>query len=87
MIEWFRHIIDWINANAGVFSLLAVIATCVGIYVSVRIHRSKKEEELQQMQDELDEMERLHSAAWPSDIKNMYNRQHVLKQAIKRGRR
>ena len=47
MIEWFRHIIDWINANAGVFSLLAVIATCVGIYVSVRIYRKKREAELQ----------------------------------------
>ncbi|MBO7457190.1 MAG: hypothetical protein J6T71_05155 [Paludibacteraceae bacterium] len=87
MIEWFRHIIDWINANAGVFSLLAVIATCVGIYVSVRIHRSKKEEELQQMQDRYDEMERLQSVAWPSDVKDKVVEKEVLKKAIKRGRK
>lgn len=87
MIEWFRHIIDWINANAGVFSLLAVITTCVGIYVSVRIHRSKKEEELQQMQDELNEMERLHTVAWPTAFKDKVTRETVLKKAVKRGRK
>lgn len=87
MIEWFRHIIDWINANAGVFSFLAVIATCVGIYVSVRIYRKKREEELQQMQDRYNEMERLQSVAWPSDVKDKVIEKEVLKKAIKRGRK
>lgn len=87
MIELWQHIIDWINANAGVFSLLAVIVGIVTIYVTIRIHRSRKEEELRQIQDELNEMERLHSVAWPTDVKDKVTREHVLKEAIKRGRR
>lgn len=87
MIEWFRHIIDWINANAGVFSLLAVIVSIVTIYVTIHIHRSRKEEELRQMQDELNEMERLHSVAWPTDVKDKVTRETVLKKAVKRGRK
>ena len=87
MIEWFRHIIDWINANAGVFSLLAVIATCIGIYVSVRISRRKREEELQQMQDELDVRTYYQGVAAPTDAKEASIRKEVLKKAIKRGRK
>lgn len=69
------------------FSLLAVVVAIIGIYVSVRIHRKKAKEELRQLQDELNEMERLHSVAWPTDVKDKVTREHVLKEAIKRGRR
>lgn len=87
MIEWFRHIISELNNYAGLFSLLAVVVAIIGIYVSVRIHRKKAEEELLQLQDELDEMERLRTVAWPSDVKDKLTREHVLKEAIKRGRK
>lgn len=87
MMEFWQHIIDWINANAGVFSLMAVIVGILTIYVTIRIHRSRKEEELRQMQDELNEMERLKCVAWPTDVKDKVTREHVLKEAIKRGRR
>ena len=86
-MEWIQKIISELNNYAGLFSLLAVVVAIIGIYVSVRIHRKKAEEELLQLQDELDEMERLHTVAWPSDVKDKLTRQHVLKEAIKRGRK
>ena len=87
MIEWLRHIIAELNNYAGLFSLLAVIVAILGIYVSVRIHRSKKEEELQQMQDELDVRTYYQGVAAPTDAKEASIRKEVLKKAIKRGRR
>lgn len=86
-MEWIQKIISELNNYAGLFSLLAVVVAIIGIYVSVRIHRKKAEEELRQLQDELDEMERLRTVAWPSDVKDKLTRQHVLKEAIKRGRK
>lgn len=86
-MEWIQNIIAELNNYAGLFSLLAVVVAIISIYVSVRIHRKKTEEELRQLQDELDEMERLHTVAWPSDVKDKLTREHVLKEAIKRGRK
>ncbi|MEE1095071.1 MAG: hypothetical protein UH084_00665 [Paludibacteraceae bacterium] len=86
-MEWIQKIISELNNYAGLFSLLAVVVAIIGIYVSVRIHRKKAEEEFLQLQDELDEMERLRTVAWPSDVKDKLTRQHVLKEAIKRGRK
>ena len=86
-MEWIQNIIAELNNYAGLFSLLAVVVAIISIYVSVRIHRKKAEEELRQLQDELDEMERLHTVAWPSDVKDKLTREHVLKEAIKRGRK
>ncbi|MEE0951795.1 MAG: hypothetical protein U0L62_06260 [Paludibacteraceae bacterium] len=86
-MEWIQKIIAELNNYAGLFSLLAVVVAIIGIYVSVRIHRKKAEEEFLQLQDELDEMERLRIVAWPSDVKDKLTRQHVLKEAIKRGRK
>ena len=86
-MEWIQNIIAELNNYAGLFSLLAVIVAILGIYVSVRISRRKREEELQQMQDELDEMERLHTVAWPTAFKDKVTRETVLKKAVKRGRK
>lgn len=86
-MEWIQKIIAELNNYAGLFSLLAVVVAIIGIYVSIRIHRKKAKEELQQMQDELDEMERLHSTAWPTEFKDKVTRETVLKKAIKRGRK
>lgn len=86
-MEWIQKIISELNNYAGLFSLLAVVVAIIGIYVSVRIHRKRAEEEFLQLQDELDEMERLRTVAWPSDVKDKLTREHVLKEAIKRGRK
>ena len=86
-MEFLRHIINWINANAGVFSLLAVIVGIVTIYVSIRIYQKKREEDLQQKKDRYNAMERLQSVAWPSDVKDRVVEREVLEKAIKRGRK
>lgn len=83
-MEFWQHSINWINTNAGVFSLLAVIATIV---IPIWIYRRNRKEELQQMQDRYEEMERLQSVAWPSDAKDQIIEKEVLKKAIKRGRK
>ena len=85
MMDFFQHINQFLNSHAGFLSLLAVIVGGIGIWVTIRIHRKKKEEEVQRLKDELSERERLHCVAWPSETKEAIVKEHVLKEAIKRG--
>ena len=85
MMEFLQHINQFLNSHAGFLSLLAVIVGCLGIWVTVRIYRKKKEEEVRRLKDELAERERLHCVGWPSDTKEAVIKEHVLKEAIKRG--
>ena len=85
MMEFLQHIDQFLNSHAGFLSLMAVIVGGIGIWVTVRIYRKKKQEELLRLKDELEEMERLHSVAWPAAFKDAITRETVIKNAIKRG--
>lgn len=85
MMELFQHINQFLNSHAGFLSLMAVVVGGIGIWVTVRIYRKKKQEEVQRLRDELAERERLKCVAWPTDTKEAIVKEYVLKEAIKRG--
>ena len=83
MMEFWQHIIDWINANAGVVSFFALLAAVIVPWV---IYRKNKKAKLQEMQDEYEARKEYQGVAMPSSDKEASIRRRALEKGIKRGK-
>lgn len=77
MIEWIYSL----NAYAGLFSLLAVIAAIVVPYA---IYKKGRKDERQAMQDELDAMNDMSRFPMDTDYRNYQIRKSVLEKGVKK---
>lgn len=82
MMEYLQHIIGWLNANAGVVSLCALLAAVI---VPWHIYRKNRKDQLQNSQDELDSMKESWGAM-TADERNRDIRRRTLEKHVKRGK-
>ncbi|SIO33377.1 hypothetical protein [Fibrobacter sp. UWB11] len=54
--------LEWINQNSGLFSLLAVVASVI---VPIVIYKKQRKDEMRSMQDELDAIKEMDSTPFP----------------------
>lgn len=80
MLEFLHHIVEWLNANAGIVSFFALLAAIV---VPWCIYRRNRKNRLQEMQDELDAMNE-YREPMSSDDRNIYNKKRALEKSLKR---
>ena len=75
---------EFLNEYSGLFSLLAVVTSVVSIVVSVMIYRKQKKDQLQDLKDEYDAIEK--TSIFPMSIaeKEYYSRKNYLEKKLRR---
>ena len=75
---------EFLNEYSGLFSLLAVVTSVVSIVVSVMIYRKQKKDQLQDLKDEYDAIEK--TSIFPMSIaeKEYYSRKNYLEKKLGR---
>ncbi|MDE6481060.1 MAG: hypothetical protein K2L45_12425 [Muribaculaceae bacterium] len=74
-------ILDWLNSNAGLLSLLA---TLTAIIVPCIIYRKQRRDENQAIKDELDVMNKVNQFSMSSDERELFTRKFFLEKRLKR---
>ena len=75
---------EFLNEYSGLFSLLAVMASVVAIFVSVVIFNKQKKDHLQDLKDEYEAIEK--TSIFPMSIaeKEYYSRKNYLEKKLRR---
>lgn len=74
-------ILDWLNQNAGLLSLGALLAA---IIVPYKIYKKQDKDQIQSMKDELETINEVNRFPMSSDERNLYTRKFLLEKRLKR---
>ena len=81
MMAFIKQIIEFLNSCAGLLSLLAVLAA---IIVPIVIYKKQRQNERQDLQDELDAMNEVARHSFDADSRMFYIKRSALDKKLKR---
>lgn len=74
-----NNIIDWLNSNAGVMSLFALLAA---IFVPFIIYKLQRKNQRQAMKDKLDAINEFDNTIFPREYREQYVEENALRKGL-----
>ena len=74
-------ILDWLNANAGILSLGAILTA---IIVPYRIYKKQRKDEILSFKDELDVLNEMNKFSLSYEERDLFTRKFLLEKRLKR---
>ena len=81
ILDIILKILDWLNANAGILSLGAILAA---IIVPYRIYKKQRIDEILSFKDELDALNEMNKFSLSYEERDLFTRKFLLEKRLKR---
>lgn len=81
VLDIILKILDWLNANAGILSLGAILTA---IIVPYRIYKKQRKDEILSFKDELDVLNEMNKFSLSYEERDLFTRKFLLEKRLKR---
>ena len=81
VLDIILKILDWLNANAGILSLGAILTA---IIVPYRIYKKQRKDEILSFKDELDVLNEMNKFSLSYEERDVFTRKFLLEKRLKR---